>query len=819
MKYDPAEIEKKWQHYWQEHQSFHVEDCQEREKYYVLDMFPYPSGAGLHVGHLIGYTATDIVARYKWAKGFAVLHPMGWDSFGLPAEQYAIRTGTHPAVTTDINIRNFKEQLKSMGYAYDWKRELRTSDPKFYKWTQWIFTKLYEKGLAYQADMMVNWCPALKTVLANEEISDGLSVEGGHPVEKRPLKQWVLKITKYADRLLEDLEELDWPHGLKKLQENWVGRSEGTHVHFPVVGSDEKVSVFTTRHDTIFGVTFLVLSPEHPLVDLLTTPEQKEAIHAYQKEAASKSDLERAELGKEKSGVFTGGHVINPVDGKQLPVWVADYVLMGYGTGAVMGVPGHDARDAEFVEKYGLSKLPVVEEGIIINSKSDKLDLNGLKVQEAKEKVADWLEQNGFGERTINYKLRDWLFSRQRYWGEPIPILHFEDGSMRALAVDELPLMPPEVEEYKPCASGESPLAKVKDWVEVEDDHRKAFRETNTMPQWGGSCWYYLRFLDPQNEHMAWDPEKEKYWMPVDLYVGGAEHAVLHLLYARFWHKVLYDLKLVATKEPFKKLCNQGLIVSRSFQKKEGGYVDTNDVIEKDGKFYHWESNEEMNSSIEKMSKSKLNGVSPTEVIEEFGADALRLYCMFMGPIDKEKVWSTDSVSGCRRFLNRFFEMATSQKVKEGGEGIKLAHRLVAGVEHDIEQLHFNTAVSKLMTFINEMVPLQNYSKEGILMAIQALAPLAPHMAEELWVHFGQKGSVVHAAWPAHDPAMLEDASVTYIIQVNGRLRGRFDLPRDRSKDEILALAKESPQVTKHLTGEIHKVIFVPNKLLNIVVK
>ncbi|MCH9703514.1 MAG: leucine--tRNA ligase [Chlamydiae bacterium] len=817
MKYDPDEIEKRWQAHWNEHQTFSVEDCSNREKYFVLDMFPYPSGAGLHVGHLIGYTATDIIARYKSAKGFAVLHPMGWDSFGLPAEQYAIRTGTHPAVTTDVNIRNFKEQLKSMGYAYDWNREIRTSDPKFYKWTQWIFTKLYEKGLAYQADMMVNWCPALKAVLANEEIEEGRSVEGGHPVEKRPLRQWVLKITDYADRLLDDLDELDWPHGLKKLQENWIGRSEGTHVHFPA--GDEKVSVFTTRHDTIFGVTFLVLAPEHPLVEKVTSGEQKEAIAAYQKAAASKSDLERAELEKEKSGVFTGGYAINPVNGEKLPIWIADYVLMSYGTGAVMGVPGHDSRDAEFVEKYGLEKRQVVDEGVIINSKSDQLDLNGKKVKEAKELAAAWLEKSGYGERTINYKLRDWLFSRQRYWGEPIPVLHFEDGSMRTLNVDELPLLPPEVEEYKPSETGESPLAKVREWVEVEDGGQKALRETNTMPQWGGSCWYYLRYIDPQNEHLAWDPQKEKYWMPIDLYVGGAEHAVLHLLYARFWHKVLYDLGLVSTKEPFKKLCNQGLIVARAFQKREGGYVDVSEVVEKDGRFCHWESGEELVSSVEKMSKSKLNGVSPTEVIEEFGADALRLYCMFMGPIDKEKVWNTDSVGGCRRFLNRFFEMCTSDKVQADGDGLKLGHRLIDGVERDIEQMQFNTAISKMMIFINEMIPQKSYSKEAILMAIQALAPFAPHMAEELWIHLGQKSSVAHAPWPAVDKSHLEDESVTYVVQVNGRVRERFELAKGCSEQQLMELAQKSEQVTKHLTGKIVKVIFVPNKLLNIVVK
>lgn len=829
MKYDPAPIEKKWQSVWKREKTFKVDDCSKREKYYVLDMFPYPSGAGLHVGHLIGYTATDIVARYKWAKGFAVLHPMGWDSFGLPAEQYAIRTGTHPAVTTETNIRNFKKQLHSVGYAYDWDREVRTSDPKYYKWTQWIFTKLYEKGLAYQADMMVNWCPAMKTVLANEEVENGLSKEGGHPVEKRPLRQWVLKITEYADRLLHDLDELDWPEGLKKLQKNWIGKSEGAHVEFPIEGSEKRIKVFTTRHDTLFGCSYVVLSPEHPLVDEIAT--EKAAVHAYQKEVAAKSEIERADAGKEKTGVFTGAYVTNPVNGERLPIWIADYVLMGYGTGAVMAVPAHDERDFEFVEKYGLPKRAVflpkgVEEwdpsvchtgdGVMINSKSEKLDINGLRCKEAKSRVVEWLEKHGFGERTVNYKLRDWLFSRQRYWGEPIPVLHLPDGSTCTLGLDELPLIPPEVVEYKPCESGESPLAKVPEWVELGDGR---VRETNTMPQWGGSCWYYLRYLDPHNEFAAWDKEKEKYWMPVDLYVGGAEHAVLHLLYARFWHKVLFDLGYVSTKEPFRKLCNQGLIVARAFQKEGGAYVETSEVVEKDGSYFHWETNEELRSSIEKMSKSKLNGISPTEVIEEFGADALRLYCMFMGPIDKEKVWNTDSVSGCRRFLNRFYEMATSDLVESNGEGLKFAHRLVEGVQQDIENLHFNTAVSKMMTFINDMSRLESYSLEGVLMAVQVLAPFAPHIAEELWEHLGQKGSVVHAPWPKVNPQYLEEESVTYIVQVNGRLRGRFDLPKDQSKEVILKLAKEAPQITKYLTSEIVKVIFVPNKLLNIVVK
>lgn len=835
MKYNPDSIEKKWQAFWLENRSFKAPDCTKKEKYYILDMFPYPSGAGLHVGHLIGYTATDIVARYKWAKGYAVLHPMGWDSFGLPAEQYAIRTGTHPSITTDINIKNFKKQLCSVGYAYDWDREVRTSDPGFYKWTQWIFTKLYDLGLAYQAYMMVNWCPAMKAVLANEEIEGGFSKEGGYPVEKKLLRQWVLKITAYAERLLADLEDLDWPEGLKRLQKNWIGKSEGARVEFPLLANEDRIAVFTTRQDTIFGCTYLVLAPEHPLIERVVSDEQREIVHAYQKEVLAKSEIERSEIGKEKTGVFTGGYAFNPVNGERLPIWVADYVLMGYGTGAVMAVPAHDERDFAFVAKYDLPKRVVYlpkgvkeadpsiclhsDEGVMINSQSSALDLNGLSCNEAKAAVVKWLEESGYGASSVSYKLRDWLFSRQRYWGEPIPILHFEDGSTRALTLDELPLLPPEVREYKPSETGESPLAKERDWVEVEDGGKKAQRETNTMPQWGGSCWYYLRFLDPHNEQAAWDPMKEKYWMPVDLYVGGAEHAVLHLLYARFWHKVLYDLNFVSTSEPFKRLCNQGLIVARAFQKKGGAYVDPQEVVEREGKYFHWETEEELRSSIEKMSKSKLNGVSPHDVIEEFGADALRLYCMFMGPIDKEKIWSTDSVNGCRRFLNRFFEMATCDKVRSGGEGLKLAHRLVDGVSRDIENLHFNTAISKMMSFVNEMSVLDSYSKEGLLMAIQALAPFAPHMAEELWEYLGQEKSVTMAPWPQVDSRYLEEEKVTYIIQVNGRLRERFELQKDQSKDQILALAKSSSQVKKHLTGEIERVIFVPNKLLNIVVK
>lgn len=836
MKYDPYHIEKKWQRFWNEAKTFKAVEDPSRPKYYVLDMFPYPSGAGLHVGHLIGYTATDILARYKLARGFSVLHPMGWDSFGLPAEQYAIRTGTHPASTTISNVKNFKSQLEAVGYAYDWDRELMTSDPKYYKWTQWIFTKLFEKGLAYQAEMLVNWCPALGTVLANEEVEEGFSKEGGHPVERRPLRQWVLKITEYADRLLQDLDLLDWPEGLKRLQRNWIGRSEGAFIEFPVEGSTSKVKVFTTCPHTLFGATYIVLSPEHPLVNQITSEDKKGEVALYQEMTAAKSDLERSELAKVKTGEFTGAYAINPATQKQIPIWIADYVLMGYGTGAIMAVPAHDERDYEFAKQFDLPIEWVVQpqqeqalegcwpgEGSLINSRIAGLDLNGLSTEEAKKRIIAWLEAKGIGKATVSYKLRDWLFSRQRYWGEPIPILHFADGTCRALDLDELPLIPPEVAEYKPTASGESPLAKVLDWVEIEDPKTKkaARRETNTMPQWAGSCWYYLRFCDPHNDNRAWDPAIEKYWMPVDMYVGGAEHAVLHLLYARFWHKVLYDCGFVSTSEPFQRLLNQGLIVSRSYQKVGGHYVSSEEATERNGKYFHWETGEELRSQVEKMSKSKLNGVSPDEIIEEFGADALRLYSMFMGPLDKEKVWQTDGVSGCRRFLNRFFDMVHSDKVKKEPleEGLRLAHRLVKGVTDDLEKLLLNTAIAKMMEFLNDFTKLPHYPIEAVKMAVQMLAPFAPHMAEESWEHLGEKPSVAHQRWPSVDPRYLVEETVTYIIQVNGKVRARYELEKDLSEAALLEMAKQDESISKYFAGEIKKVVFVPNKLLSLFIK
>jgi len=840
--YDHQRIEQKWQHIWEERETFVVEADPSKPKYYILDMFPYPSGAGLHVGHVTGYTATDILSRYMRNKGYNVLHPMGWDSFGLPAEQYAIRTGTHPAVTTEQNINTYRRQLKSLGFSYDWSREIATSDPTYYKWTQWIFTKLYEKGLAYEAEVSVNYCPALGTVLANEEVENGFSKEGGYPVEKRPLRQWILKITAYADQLIEDLKLVDWPESLKRLQVNWIGRSEGVKIHFTEEKTGEVITVFTTRHDTSFGVTFLVLSPEHPLVAEITTPDHKKQVQHYQKEVAAKTEIQRTDQAKEKTGVWTGAYAINPFNHQKIPIWIADYVLMTYGTGAVMGVPAHDERDFEFIHKYNLKAIPVIEpqdkeaKADLVAGKlcwSSRLQtdddrifnsgfLNGLSIEEALKKAADWLVEHGKGERTVNYKLRDWLFSRQRYWGEPFPILHFADGTKRVLDLDELPLCPPELKDFKPSGNGESPLAKVKDWVEITDPKtgKTARRETNTMPQWAGSCWYYLRFCDPHNDKAAWDPEKEKYWMSVDLYVGGVEHAVLHLLYARFWHKVLYDCGYVSTPEPFQKLRNQGLLTARSYQLPSGVYISAEEVVEKNGKYHQIGTNIELRSQIEKMSKSKLNGITPDEMIEEFGADSLRLYEMFMGPFDQEKLWNTDAVQGCHRFLTRFYALVTSNKITEEAseEALKLGHRVVFQVEKDIQQMSFNTAIAKMMEFMNDFSPLLKYPKIVLKMITQALYPFAPHIAEEAWELLGETESLIYAPFPIVDPIYLIDSTTLYVIQINGKVRGKWELPKDKTQEEILSFIKTQPQIAKHLEGTIEKVVFVPNKLLSLVI-
>lgn len=845
MKYDHKKIESKWQKFWSDNKIFKAHLDPSKSKYYILDMFPYPSGAGLHVGHLIGYTATDILARFKRQKGYNVLHPMGWDSFGLPAEQYAIRTGTHPAETTKKNVANFKRQLSSLGFSYDWDRELATSDPSFFKWTQWIFTVLYERGLAYEAEVMVNFCPALGTVLANEEIENGVSKEGGYPVVRKPLRQWILKITAYAERLIKDLELVDWPESLKKLQINWIGKSEGATVHFQVKNSSFSLEVFTTRPDTLFGATYMVLAPEHPLVQKITTSEYASAVQEYQKMAAAKTDLERTDLNKTKTGVFTGGYAVNPVNGQEIPIWVSDYVIATYGTGAIMCVPGHDERDFEFAKKFGLPIVYVYkpnskdhpelvneeslegirclpDDGICIRSENTEISLNGLNQSEATERITEWLEKKGIGKGTITYKLRDWLFSRQRYWGEPFPILHFADGTKRVLGVDELPLLLPSVTNYKPSGDGQSPLSKVDEWVNIIDPKtgKKAQRETNTMPNWAGSCWYYLRFCDPHNEQQAWSPEAEKYWGPVDMYVGGVEHAVLHLLYSRFWHKVLYDCGYVSYPEPFKTLRNQGLMVARSFQNSAGVYISPEEVEEKEGKYIHRKTGEELRSQIDKMSKSKLNGVSPDEIIEEFGTDALRLYEMFLGPLEKEKIWSTDAVSGCKRFLTRFYDMATSDKLSddESEEAFKLGHRLVYGVEKDIESLQFNTAVAKMMEFINDFTKLPSYPRSVVKMATQALMPFAPHLAEEIWEMLDCKESLTYAPYPKVEDRYLHDATVTYVVQVNGKVRGRFELPKDETQEVIFEEAKKNTLIAKYLEGQtVQKIIFVPNKLLNIV--
>ncbi len=849
-KYEPRSIEKKWQAFWKEHKTFKSTIDWSKPKYYVLDMFPYPSGAGLHVGHVTGYTGTDIIARYKRQKGFNVLHPMGWDSFGLPAEQFAIRTGTHPAVTTKQNIDTYRRQLESLGFSYDWDREIATSDPTYYKWTQWIFTKLFEKGLAYEAEIQVNFCPALGTVLANEEVENGKAKEGGYPVERRPLRQWILRITAYADRLLQDLDLLDWPDHLKKLQSNWIGRSVGSTVTFVEEATKEPIVVFTTRPDTLFGATYLVLAPEHPLVDRITSSSHLPQVQEYRRQTAAKNDLERTDLAKEKTGVWTGACALHPITGKKIPVWIADYVLSGYGSGAVMGVPGGDERDFAFASIYHLPIVPTydpdlssipsederqkireevlsgkrcwVDGGTAIHSSHEDLHLNGLSQEAAIEAAIVWLERHGKGKKTVHYKLRDWLFSRQRYWGEPMPILHFEDGTMRTLELDELPLTPPHLEDFKPHSSGQSPLAKDRSWVEIVDPKtgRKALRETNTMPQWAGSCWYYLRFCDPRNKEAAWSSEADKYWMPVDLYVGGVEHAVLHLLYSRFWHKVLFDCGLVHTSEPFATLRNQGLVTARSFKLPQGGYLNPSDAQEKNGSFYSPQG-EELIVQMEKMSKSKLNGVSPDEIIEEFGADALRLYEMFMGPFDREKVWNTDAVTGCRRFLNRFFDMVHSDKVSNDPslEASKLAHRLVHLVTEGIETLQFNTAIAHMMEFINNFIPLPSYPKASLKMAVQMLYPFAPHIAEELWQALGEKHTIAYAPIPSVDPAYLTDDTATYVVQINGKLRARFERPKDQTEEEILSHVRSLPDLQKFLEGDIVKTVFVPNKLLNIVVK
>ena len=802
MSYNHKEIEKKWQKYWAKTNTFNTHDDPEKPKFYALDMFPYPSGQGLHVGHPEGYTATDILSRVKRSQGYNVLHPMGWDAFGLPAEQYALDTGNDPAEFTQKNIETFRRQINSLGFSYDWNREVNTTDPEYYKWTQWIFTKLYEKGLAYEAEVAVNWVPELGTVISNEEVIDGKSERGGYDVVRKPMRQWMLKITAYADRLLDDLELVDWPESIKEMQRNWIGRSVGANVEFKVAGTDKSYTVFTTRPDTLFGATYSVLAPELDLVREITTPEQKAAVEAYIEETAKKSDLKRTDLAKEKTGVFTGAYAINPVNGKEIPIWIADYVLSSYGTGAIMAVPAHDERDFEFAQTFGLEILPVIEGGDVekaaytedgthINSEF----LDGMNKQEAIDKMNEWLEENGVGKKEVSYRLRDWLFSRQRYWGEPIPIIHWEDGTVTAVPEEELPLRLPKTKNIKPSGTGESPLANIEEWVNVVDPvtGKKGRRETNTMPQWAGSSWYYLRYIDPHNKKELADYEKLKRWLPVDIYIGGAEHAVLHLLYARFWHKFLYDIGVIPTKEPFQKLYNQGMILG--------------------------ENNE-------KMSKSRGNVVNPDDVVETYGADTLRMYEMFMGPLDASIAWSENGLEGSRKFLDRVWRLIVDENNKmrdrittlNDGKLDKVYHQTVKKVTEDYENLHFNTAISQLMVFINEAYKVDALPYEYIEGFVQLLAPIAPHMGEELWAILGNDGGISYAPWPTYDEAALVEDEVEVVFQVNGKVRAKSNVPQDLGKDELEKAALANEIVQEYIEGKtVRKVIAVPNKLVNIV--
>jgi len=838
-------IEKKWQRFWEQYRTFKAVDCDDsRPKYYVLDMFPYPSGQGLHVGHPEGYTASDIVARYKRMKGFNVLHPMGWDAFGLPAEQYAVQTGTAPEETTNMNVDNIRKQIKSLGFSYDWDREVNTTDPNYYKWTQWIFLNMFnsffdeaeqkakpieqlpvpeglneqdrhkfidDNRLAYEAEVAVNWCPALGTVLANEEVVGGVSERGGHPVVRKPMRQWMLRITKYAERLLDDLAEVDWPESIKKLQVDWIGKSIGADVDFKVDGFDENISVFTTRPDTLFGATYMVMAPEHPLVDILTTDDKKDAVKKYREEAARKSDLDRTDLAKDKTGEFIGAYAINPVNGEKIPIWISDYVLISYGTGAIMAVPAHDERDFEFATKFNLPIIPVVDpvdkeqselvsqgklcfigNGRAINSGQ----FDGLSTAEFKEKIADWLRQRGQGKKSINYKLRDWLFSRQRYWGEPFPILHTEDSRIIGLSEEDLPLKLPVVDNYKPAGTGEPPLANVLDWVNVTlPDGSRARRETNTMPQWAGSCWYYLRYLDPDNNERGWAPDKEIYWMPVDLYIGGAEHAVLHLLYSRFWHKFLYDLGYVTTKEPFKKLVNQGMILGEDGQK---------------------------------MSKSRGNVVNPDKVITDYGADSMRLYEMFMGPLEAIKPWNMQGVEGVHRFLQKLWRLIVNKDTGELHESIKqtqadeatlrLLNQTIKKVGDDIESFGFNTAISAMMILVNHLIKLPVIPKEVVEKLVLILSPFAPHIAEELWEKLGHAESLAYENWPQYDKELIKEKEIELAIQVNGKIKDKIIVAADSSEEQIKQKALSCEKVIAAMAGkEPKKVIVIKSRLVNIV--
>jgi leucyl-tRNA synthetase len=837
MPYDPKHIEPKWQQYWEVNGTFAAEVDPTKPKFYVLDMFPYPSGEGLHVGHPEGYTATDIVARYKRMRGFNVLHPMGWDAYGLPAERYAVRTGVHPAITTKRNIETFRAQVKRVGFSYDWNRELSTTDPGYVRWTQWIFLKLFERGLAYQAEVPVNWCPAQGTVLANEEVKDGKYVETGDPVEKRLMRQWMLKITAYADRLLDDLEELDWPDGIKAMQRDWIGRSEGAEIAFKIDGVDDTLQVFTTRPETLWGATYCVLAPEHPLVRKIADADRRSAVMAYVEASARKGERERSDRAGGKSGVFTGSYAINPANGAKLPIWVADYVLMGYGKGAIMAVPGHDSRDHAFARAFDLPIVRVVtgggdihdeaweDDGTIVNSPP----LDGLSSAAAKTAALAWLEAHDAGHAQVQYHLRDWLFSRQRYWGEPLPILHLADGSVIALPDDTLPLLPPELEDYKPTLTGEPPLTRAPQWVRTTDPATgaAALRETNTMPQWAGSCWYYLRFLDPHNDRAIVDPAKERYWMPVDLYVGGAEHAVLHLLYARFWHKVLYDIGVVSTKEPFRKLFNQGMILAYSYRDAAGKYYETDKVTQREG--HHVAGDIPVAQKIEKMSKSRFNVVNPDDIVAAYGADALRLYEMFMGPLEMTKPWQTSAVHGMRHFLERAWRLVCDDDapisprlvdVSPDQRLVRLQHKTVRAVTEGIENLRFNTSIARLMELVNALTPLEQRPRSVVQSLVLLLAPFAPHLCEELWRVLAHDESLAYAPWPMFDPDLASDDQREYAVQLNGRTRHKIVADADMAADTLLALTKADRRVKELLAGKkIMKEIVVPGRLVNFVVR
>lgn len=801
--YNHKTVEKKWQKYWAEHDTFKTGTDPKKKNYYALDMFPFPSGKGLHVGHPEGYTATDIVSRMKRAQGYNVLHPMGWDAFGLPTEQYALKTGEDPEKVTKENIANFKKQLNKLGFSYDWDREVTTSDPNYYKWTQWVFEQMYKKGLAYEAEVPVNWSPDLGTVVANEEIIDGKTERGGYPVYRRNMRQWMLKMTAYADRLLEDLDDLDWPEPVKEMQRNWIGRSEGAQVTFKVKDSDKTFDVFTTRPDTLFGVSYTVLAPESKLVQEITTPEQKEAVDAYIKKIESKSDLERTDLNKDKTGVFTGAYAVNPVNGKEVPIWISDYVLASYGTGAVMAVPAHDDRDYAFATKFGLPINRVIEGGNLekeafggdgkhINSEF----LDGLNNEEAKKRMIEWLEDHNVGEKKVNYKLRDWDFSRQRYWGEPIPVIHWDDGTTSLVPEDELPLKLPDTDNIEPSGTGESPLAKIDDWVNVYDKNgRHGLRETNTMPQWAGSSWYWLRYTDPHNDKELASKEALDYWSPVDLYVGGAEHAVLHLLYARFWHKFLYDLGVVPTPEPFMKLVNQGMILGENH---------------------------------EKMSKSKGNVVNPDDIVAQYGADTLRLYEMFMGPLTESVPWDEKGLHGANKWVHRVWRLLMDDNnhlrdrisTINDGKLDKIYNQTVKKVTEDYERMHFNTAISQLMVFVNEAYKVDDLPVEYMEGFIKMISPIMPHMAEELWSQFHESDTITYQPWPTYDPNKIVEDEVEMIVQVNGKVRAKIKMAKDTDRDEAEKLALADDNVKKFTDGkDIKKVIVVPNKIVNIVAK